>query len=288
MSVSAALVMKLRKRTGAGIMECKRFLIAADGDIELAIVEMRKAGQAKADKKSNRIAAEGLVQIACNRHIGILGEFNVETDFSAQNVAFVEFTKYVVDSALKNNASDIQQLLSIDPEIEHMRQQLIIKIGENVQLRRMVNMTNDTGVIGAYLHGGRIGVLVSLIGDNEKLAKDIAMHIAASRPLVINRDQVSAEIIAKEREIYTAQARESGKPADVMEKMIDGCLNKFLDGISLLDQVYVKNTSLKIHQLLLENQATIVEFVCFEVGEGITKKIDNFVDEVMSQVREQL
>lgn len=293
MAITAALVMKLRERTGAGMMECKKFLVATEGDIELAITEMRKAGQAKADKKADRIAAEGIIAIARaeDGRSAVMLEINSETDFVARDVGFINFAEATVKTALTAGVCDVSQLgqqsiLASNETVEEARQHLVAKIGENIQLRRLVMVTCE-GVIGTYLHGTQIGVMVVLKGGNEQLAKDIAMHVAASRPVVVSREQVSSDVIAKEREIFMAQAAESGKPAEIVEKMIEGRINKFVDEVSLLGQPYVKNPELKISQLLKQHNAEVISFIRFEVGEGIEKKEDNFVAEVMAQVREQ-
>lgn len=293
MSVSAALVMKLRERTGAGMMECKKFLVATNGDIELAISEMRKAGQAKADKKADRIAAEGVVVIArsTDGRTAVMIEINSETDFVARDENFTNFAEKVAATALNNNAiNDVnalsnEKLAGSNSTVEQARQELVAKIGENIKLRRIERMVCD-GVIGSYSHGSRIGVLVALKNGDEILAKDIAMHVAASRPMVVNRTQVSAEAIENERDIFTAQARESGKPQEIIDKMIEGRINKFIDEVSLLGQPFVKDPNMKISQLLKEKNAEVVSFLRFEVGEGIEKKEDNFVEEVMAQVRD--
>ncbi|MFC3909396.1 translation elongation factor Ts [Legionella dresdenensis] len=291
MSVSASLVMKLRERTGSGMMECKKFLVEANGDIELAIANMRKAGQAKADKKADRIAAEGVIVIqrSTDGRTAVIIEINSETDFVARDESFNTFAEQVATTALNSNVSDINdlsglQIAGTDTTIEQARQQLVAKIGENIKLRRMERVSCD-GVIGAYLHGSRIGVIVALKNGEEALAKDIAMHIAASRPLVVSRDQVSAETIESERDIFTAQARESGKPQEIIDKMIEGRINKFVDEVSLLGQPFVKNPDIKVGQLLKEKNAEVISFLRYEVGEGIEKKEDNFVEEVMAQVR---
>ena len=293
MAINAALVMKLRERTGAGMMECKKFLVATDGDIELAITEMRKAGQAKADKKADRIAAEGIIAIAreATGCAAVMLEINSETDFVARDAGFVSFAAQAVQTALTSKVLEVSQLgqqaiLASNETVEEARQHLVAKIGENIQLRRLVRIACD-GVIGTYLHGQRIGVVVALKGGNEQLAKDIAMHVAASRPIVVSRAQVSAELIEKERDIFMAQARESGKPQEIIEKMIEGRINKFVDEVSLLGQPYVKNPDQKISDLLKQHNAEVISFIRFEVGEGIEKKEDNFVAEVMAQVREQ-
>jgi len=293
MSISAALVMKLRERTGAGMMECKKFLIATNGDIEQAITEMRKAGQAKADKKADRIAAEGAIVIAraADGKMAIMLEINSETDFSARDENFTTFANQVVETALANQADDVdvlaqQTLTGSNLTVEQTRQELVAKIGENIKLRRLEKMQSE-GVIGYYLHGTKIGVMVSLKNGDESLAKDIAMHIAASRPLVVTREQVPVDAIETERDIFTAQARESGKPQEIIDKMIEGRISKFIDEVSLLGQAYVKDPNKKVSQLLKEKNAEVVSFIRIEVGEGIEKKEDNFVAEVMAQVREK-
>lgn len=289
-TISAGLVMQLRERTGAGMMECKKFLIATNGDIELAITEMRKAGQAKADKKADRVAAEGIVIIArsADGRTAVLLEINSETDFVARDENFTQFANTVAEAALNSSVTDIAALsdlkLSTGVTVEQARQELVAKIGENIKLRRLERVSCD-GVIGTYLHGSRIGVVVALKNGTEDLAKDIAMHIAASKPIVVSRDQVSAELVQNEREIFTAQAKESGKPQEIIDKMIDGRINKFVDEVSLLGQPYVKNPDIKVGQLLKEKNAEVIAFVRYEVGEGIEKKEDNFVEEVMAQVR---
>ena len=293
MTISAPLVMKLRERTGAGMMECKKFLIATNGDIEQAITEMRKAGQAKADKKADRVAAEGVIVIARSadgRHAVML-EINSETDFVARDENFTKFANAAVETALSTAAVDVVALSSTtmmgsDFTVEQARQELVAKIGENIKLRRLQVIQCD-GVIGCYLHGTRIGVLVALKNGDETLAKGIAMHIAASRPIVVNREQVSTESIENEREIFTAQARESGKPQDIIAKMIEGRISKYLDEVSLEGQPYVRDPNIKVGKLLKDKNAEVISFTCFEVGEGIEKKEDNFVEEVMAQVREQ-
>lgn len=289
-TISAGLVMQLRERTGAGMMECKKFLIATNGDIEEAILEMRKAGQAKADKKADRVAAEGIVVIArsSDGRSSVMIEINSETDFVARDQNFTDFANTVAEVALNSSVTDIDALSNLNVStgitVEQARQQLVAKIGENIKLRRLERMSCD-GVIGTYLHGSRIGVMVALKGGNEELAKDIAMHIAASKPMVVSRDQVSADAIENEREIFTAQAKESGKPQEIIDKMIEGRINKFIDEVSLIGQPYVKDPNIKVGQLLKEKNAEVLSFVRYEVGEGIEKKEDNFVEEVMAQVR---
>lgn len=296
MSVTAAMVMSLRERTGAGMMECKKFLVAANGDIELAITEMRKAGQAKADKKSDRIAAEGVIVVARSKDLrrSVMLEINSETDFVARDENFANFAQLTAETALQTQVTTVdelnqQTLVDQALTVEEARQQLVAKIGENVKIRRLEQVHSDEdGVTGFYLHSNRIGVLIVLKhGDNE-LARDLAMHIAASRPTVIRREEVSAAAIANERDIFSAQARDSGKPQDIIDKMIDGRISKYLDEVSLYGQSFVKDPNIKVGQLLKQKQVDVVSFICYQVGEGIEKKEDNFVAEVMAQVREIL
>ncbi|QDQ40590.1 elongation factor Ts [Legionella geestiana] len=289
--ITASLVMELRARTGAGMMECKKYLTMTEGDIEKAITEMRKDGQAKADKKKDRVAAEGVIVAArsADGKSAVMLEINSETDFVARDASFVEFAAKVADTALHTAVNDIDTLAGkpvhgAEGTVEEARQHLVAKIGENIQLRRLHQLSAE-GVVGCYLHGSRIGVMVALRGGDEALARDIAMHIAATRPLVVLREQVPAEAIENEREIFMAQARESGKPQDIINKMIEGRISKFVDEVSLVGQPFVKDPNKKIAQLLKEHNAEVVSFVCFVVGEGIEKKADNFVEEVMSQVR---
>lgn len=292
MTITAAMVKELRERSGAGMMECKKALAAANGDIEVAMDEMRKAGQAKADKKASRTAAEGIIVIRVkeDNQQAVMLEINSETDFVARDDTFNAFSGQVADTALQADNSDVTALSQItlvggEQSVEDARQAAVAKIGENIKLRRIENMKTD-GVIGHYLHGSRIGVLVNLKGGDAELAKDIAMHIAASRPLVVNRDDVAEDLVNREREIFTAQAKESGKPEAIIEKMIGGRINKYLDEVSLEGQPFVKNPDMKVGKLLAEKGATVFNFVRFEVGEGLEKKEDNFVEEVMAQVRE--
>lgn len=290
-TVTAALVKELRERTGAGMMECKKALVESEGDIEVAIEGMRKSGQAKADKKASRVAAEGIVQIkqSDDGNAVLIMEINCETDFVARDENFLNFANQVSQATLAANVSDVEQLGELVlPEsgatVEETRQQLVAKIGENIQVRRFIRFP-ISGVLGQYIHGGRIGVVVDLKDGDEELAKDIAMHIAASNPLVVSRDDVSEDIINSERDIFTAQAKDSGKPEDIIEKMIGGRINKFLDEVSLLGQPFVKDPNTKVGNLLKSKNAEVVGFVRYMVGEGIEKEEDNFADEVMSQAK---
>jgi elongation factor Ts len=293
MTISAALVMELRQRSGAGMMDCKKVLVATGGDIDKAMDELRKAGQAH--KKADRIAAEGAVVVAqsADKRTTVLVEINSETDFAARAQDFMTFANHVAQTALHSGVADVDALLK-EPlvndnsmTVEEARQALVGVIGENIRLRRLAHLHSDDGVVAYYLHGTRIGVVVALKQNDEILAKDIAMHIAAAKPLVINREQVPADAIEKEREIFTAQARESGKPQEIIDKMIDGRISKFVDEMSLVGQPFVKDPNIKVGQYLKNKQSDVLSFVRYEVGEGIDKKEDNFVEEVMAQVREQ-
>ena len=291
MQITAALVKELRERTGSGMMECKKALTETGGDIEAAVELMRKAGLAKADKKAGRIAAEGMIAAAISEdgaHAAIV-EVNCETDFVAKGDDFVAFSSEIANVVLAKQPADVAALadvpLASGGTVEETRRNLIAKLGENIAVRRCAVLNNSDGKIAAYLHGNRIGVLVAVQGGDEALAKDIAMHVAASKPVALGPDNVSADLIAKEKEIYRAQAEESGKPADIIEKMVSGRVNKFLKEVTLLGQPFVKNPDISVEQLLKENGATVSTFVRFEVGEGIEKKSDNFAEEVMAQVR---
>ncbi len=293
MSINAALVMELRKISGAGMMDCKKALLETNGDLELALVEMRKKGQAKAAKKADRVAAEGVIEIArsADGHDVVMLEINSETDFVARDLNFTTFASQTVQSALQSGVTDVQALSQeILPgsalTVEQAREELVAKIGENIQLRRLSHL-HSTDVTGFYLHGSRIGVLVALQGGDESLAKDLAMHIAASRPQVINSDQIDPALIENERVIFMAQVIDSGKPPAILEKMVEGRIAKFLDEVCLSGQAFVKDPSMTIAALLKQKNAKVLAFTRYEVGEGIEKKQDNFVEEVMAQVHEK-
>ena len=288
-NISASLVKELRERTGAGMMECKKALVAANGEIETAIEEMRKAGQAKADKKADRTAAEGviLVRVSDDHHKAIVLEINSETDFVARDENFQRFVNDVADAALANSVADIDSLNSLslgEHTVDEARRALIHKIGENVNVRR-IELIETTGNLGAYVHGGRIGVLVELNPGNEALAKDLAMHVAASSPIVVSQSDVPENVVAKEKEIFIAQAQESGKPMEIIEKMIQGRLRKFLDEVSLMGQPFVKDPNTKVADLVKSHNAEVKQFVRFVVGEGIEKQEVDFATEVMQQTR---
>jgi len=288
MAITAALVKELRERTGAGMMECKKILTETDGDIELAIEELRKRGAAQADKKAGRIAAEGTIVTLVDGLQAISVEVNSETDFVAKDENFISFANQVGNAVLVNAPADIDALgasvISSGGSVEEARQNLIAKIGENITVRRFELIKADVGeAIGAYQHGNKISVLVRLMGGSEQLAKDIAMHVAASKPVCVSADQVPADLLAKEREIFTAQAAESGKPAEIMEKMVDGRIRKYLNEVTLLGQPFVKDPEQTVEKLLKSAGAEVKQFVRYEVGEGIEKKEDDFVGEVMAQ-----
>jgi elongation factor Ts len=287
MEITAALVKELRERSGAGMMECKKALVENNGDIEAAIEAMRKAGQAKADKKSGRIAAEGLIVVQQEAGRVAMIEVNCETDFVSKGDDFIGFCKGVVATVLQQRPADLDGLLATQytgatKTVEEVRKDLIVKIGENINVRRFT-LLETANNLGVYLHGTRIGIVVEMEGGNVGLAKDVAMHVAASRPICISPDQVPAELIAKEKEIYAAQAAESGKPANIVEKMVEGRLKKFLDEVALVGQPFVKDPDQSIGKLLQAVNAKVIRFERFEVGEGIEKKVENFADEVMKQ-----
>lgn len=289
-TISAAMVKELRERTGAGMMECKKALEISKGDMELAIEELRKSGRTKADKKAGRIAAEGMIAIADNGKQVAMMEVNCETDFVGRDANFVAFAKAAAETALKAGESDVSKLSALALQgasntVDEARQALITKVGENVQIRRVVISNKSSAVAGTYIHGGRIGVIVELDVDNKELARDIAMHIAASRPLVISPEQVSQDLIAKEKEIYLAQAASSGKPQDIIEKMVAGRVKKFLDEVSLSGQPFVKDPDTTVGALLNKNRAKVLAFQRFEVGEGIEKVVEDFREAVMQQVQ---
>jgi elongation factor Ts len=289
MSISAALVKQLRDRTGAGMMECKKALVETGGDLEAAVELMRKTGLAKADKKAGRVAAEGLVRIAVSddgRRAAIV-EVNCETDFVAGGDEFGNYAQAIADRALEHAPTDMDALLALDLDgasIEETRRGLIARIGENMTVRRF-QLLQSEGMIASYIHGNRIGVVVCMTGGDADLAKDIAMHVAASSPMCVSEEDVPPETLAKEREILIEQARHEGKPDAIVEKMVEGRVRKYLAGITLVGQPFVKDPDLTVGKLLSQHSAQVSGFVRFEVGEGIEKKSENFAQEVMSQVQ---
>lgn len=291
MNISASDVKELRERTGGAMMECKKALVSTNGDIEAAIKLMREQGTAKAAKKAGRITAEGLIEakISPDAHLAAMVEINSETDFVARDTNFKTFVVAVAASALACGTTDVMKLLEspLTPgstqTVEQARQELINKVGENVQIRRIA-LLKSAGTIGAYVHGGRIAALVALSTSNANLAKDIAMHIAASNPLVIHPEEVSNELINNEKEIFIAQSAESGKPRDIIEKMVAGRISKYMNEIALTGQPFVKDPAKTVGQLLKATGTDVTQFVRFEVGEGIEKPVENFAEAVMAQI----
>jgi elongation factor Ts len=272
-------------------MECKKALQEADGDIDTAIENMRKSGLAKADKKSGRVAAEGRVAIdvSDDGKSAVIVEVNCETDFVSGGDDFMGFVRAVAKTALANRPASLDALLALPlaegQTVEETRKALVSKIGENIQVRRYQLMDIDSGAFGSYLHGTRIGVLIAMQNGTDDLLKDVAMHIAASRPSCVTEDEVPVDLLAKEREILVAQAQDSGKPAAIIEKMVDGRIRKYLAEITLVGQPFVKDPDKTVGALLAETGSSVTGFVRFEVGEGIEKKQENFADEVMAQVK---
>lgn len=292
MAITAALVKELRERTGAGMMECKKALVETDGDIELAIENMRKSGQAKAAKKAGRIAAEGVIVIQASEDGKkvAMAEINCETDFVAKDDNFLSFANAVAERVLNSDVADVEALKALplhegeDTTVEEARQALVSKIGENMNVRRFVRLESD-GHIASYCHGVRIGVLVDLAGGDADLGRDLAMHVAASAPVCVEEKDVPDALLEKEKEIIGAQAKESGKPDNIVEKMVEGRIRKYLSEITLTGQAFIKEPDITVGKLLGAANANVNRFVRFEVGEGIEKKQENFADEVMAQVR---
>ena len=275
----------MRERTGAGMLDCKKALVETDGDIELAIENMRKSGQAKAAKKAGRIAAEGVILTKVEAGKATMLELNCETDFVARDEGFLAFGNKLLDVAFENNLNDIEALNSAEVEggvVSEVRDALVAKIGENISPRRVLTVEGDN--LGAYVHGGRIGVVALLTGGEEELAKDVAMHVAASSPQFVKPEQVPAEVVEKEKAIQIEIAMQSGKPAEIAEKMVVGRMKKFTGEISLTGQPFVKDPSVSVGELLKSNNADVVNFVRFEVGEGIEKKTEDFAAEVAAQM----
>ena len=275
--ITASLVKELRDRTGLGMMECKKALVEANGDIELAIDNMRKSGQAKAAKKAGRVAAEGVIiaRISDDKKYGIVLEMNCETDFVAKDAGFLALANKVADAALAGKVTDVEVLKA---QFEDERATLVAKIGENMNIRRVAAISGD--VVGAYLHGAKIGVLVAATSADDELVKHIAMHVAASRPEFVKPEDVSAEVVAKEREIQVAIAMESGKPREIAEKMVEGRMKKFTGEVSLTGQPFVMDPTKSVGDLLKEKGADVTGFIRFEVGEGIEKVETDFAAEV--------
>jgi elongation factor Ts len=285
MAVTAALVKELRERTGSGMLDCKKALVETDGDVELAIENMRKSGQAKAAKKAGRIAAEGVILAQVDGGKATMLELNSETDFVARDEGFLGFGKKILAVAAANNINDIDSLNAADLDgvtVATARDNLVAKIGENISPRRIMYVEGDN--LGAYIHGGRIGVVAILTGGDEDLAKDIAMHVAASSPQFVKPTDVPESVVAKEKEIQLEIAVQSGKPPEIAEKMVSGRMKKFTGEISLTGQPFVKDPSMSVGDLLKSKNADVVNFVRFEVGEGIEKKSEDFAAEVAAQM----
>ena len=288
MSISASMVKELRERTGAGMMECKKALQESNGNIDSAIELLRTSGQAKAEKKAKRVAAEGKIVIKNNLENAVIVEINSETDFAANDSNFTDFANSIADVLLQNEISDINSLndlkLSDDVSVEEARTNLISKIGENISIRRFDKIHQAIN-IGEYSHGSRIGVIVSLDKSEPDLAKDIAMHIAASNPVCLDEEDVPDDLVSREKRIFLEQASSSGKPPEIIEKMVEGRMKKFFKEITLLGQSFIKDPDISIRDLLDQSEAKVQSFIRYEVGEGIEKKEENFADEVMKQIK---
>jgi elongation factor Ts len=291
-NITAGMVKELRERTGSGMMECKKALTETNGDLEAAVELMRKAGLAKADKKSGRTAAEGCIvcKASADGKSAAIVEVNSETDFVAKGDDFVGFANLVAEAALSAQANTLDDLLAAKiaatgETVEETRRAMIAKIGENIAVRRFERFSAPNGLVASYLHGSRIGVLVELEGGDAVLGRDVAMHVAASKPACVDSTGVDPEVIEKEKAIFSAQAEASGKPANVIEKMVEGRINKFLGEITLVGQPFVKDPDQSVGKLLADKAAKVAKFVRLEVGEGIEKVESNFAEEVMAQVR---
>ena len=288
MAITASLVKELRERTGSGMMECKKALVETDGDIEAAAELMRKSGAAKADKKAGRVAADGAIKlmVSDDAKTAVILEINSETDFVAKDDNFQAFADQVLAVIAAQQPTSVEQLASLQLEngqsVEEARQALIAKVGENIQVRRFQRVESDAS-IASYAHGARIGVLVDSSAD-AGLARDIAMHIAAVNPQFVDQNGIPAEFVEKEKGILIAQAESSGKPAEIIEKMIQGRLDKFLAEVTLMGQPFVKDPDQKVSKLLASAGAEVNGFIRYEVGEGIEKKVEDFAAEVASQL----
>jgi elongation factor Ts len=287
MNITADSVKQLRERTGAGMMECKKALVETQGNLDAAAELMRKTGLAKADKKATRVAAEGTVAVERDGNSAVLVEINSETDFVARSDEFLAFARDVARAALEKAPADLNALLALRhgaASLDDQRRALVAKIGENISIRRFVRVTAP-GALGTYIHGGRIGSLVALQGGDEALAKDLAMHVAAANPAYIDANGVPAAVLDKEREILAEQTKAEKKPPEIIAKMVEGRLRKFLAEITLVGQPFVKDEDTTVEKLLKKANASVVQFVRYAVGDGIEKKQDDFVGEVMAQVK---
>ncbi len=291
MAISAAQVKDLRERTGLGMMECKAALTETDGNMEAAIDLLRKKAGAKVDKKAHRVAAEGVVaaHVDTGSRVGALVEVNSETDFVAKEERFVGFAQALAALVVEKNPGDLEALLALGypggGTVAEARAALVAQFGENMTVRRFARLEAEGGVLGHYVHGRRIGVLVALTGGEPALARDLAMHIAANKPAYVRPDEVPADVVAREKAIYVAQAAESGKPADIIEKMVMGKVRKYLEDITLVGQPFVKDPETTVAAHLKRSGADVKRFFRLEVGEGIEREVSNFASEVMSQVK---
>ena len=292
MTITAALVKELRERTGAGMMDCKKALVETNADLEAAIDLMRASGAAKAAKKAGRIASEGLVNVTISddNKSAVILEVNSETDFVTKGQSFIDFVNALGKLALKNRpesvATFLTQTLDSGETVDEAREDIVAKIGENITVRRVQNVSTENGVLGAYKHGDRIAVLAVLSGKDANLAKDIAMHIAASRPECVTEEQLSNDLLEREKTIFIEQAKESGKPDNIIEKMIVGRMKKFVNEVTLYGQAFIKDPETSVGELVKSKNAEVESFVRFEVGEGIEKKEGSFVEEVMAQAQD--
>lgn len=289
MSISASMVKELRERTGAGMMECKKALVETDGDMDLAVELLRKSGQASADKKAGRVAADGKVVVATEGLTAVILEVNSETDFVAKDENFAGFADEVAALALSSDAADVEALgtesLDDGRTVEQARTDLVAKVKENIAVRRFERVTADDH-LGSYTHGARIGAVVAMQGGDADLARDMAMHVAAINPTCIDADGVPAETLERERRIFEQQVAAEGKPADIVPKIVEGKMAKFLKQITLLGQPFVKDDKVSVGKLLGDAGAKVTAFVRYEVGEGIEKRQENFAEEVMAQVNQ--
>ena len=283
-NISAAMVKELRERTGLGMMDCKKALVAAEGDLERAIEDLRKASGLKAAKKAGRTAAEGVVltRQSDDDRLGVIVEINSETDFVARDDNFLAFARDVLDRAFETRETDVAKLMS--EGLEEAREALVQKIGENINVRRVAVLEAPEGAVGSYVHGNnRIASLVALKGGDADAARDVAMHVAAANPMVVRGEDMPQDVLDKEKDIYAAQAAESGKPPEIVEKMIQGRIRKFVAELSLVDQPFVKDPDNTVAEMLKGAGADVVAFERFEVGEGIEKEEVDFAEEVAAQ-----
>ncbi len=293
MAISADQVKDLRARTGAGMMECKKALQEAEGDIEAAIDVMRRRGLAKADKKAGRVAAEGVIvaSVADDAQQGVVVEVNAETDFVAGSDDFLGFARRIADLVLEHHPDDVDTLMGLPyqseggDDVETAQKELIARIGENVQIRRFERYATN-GAVATYLHGSRIGVMIDVEGGDATLARDLAMHVAASEPMCVSKDEVDSETLERERKVLVEQAQDSGKPDEIIQKMVEGRLNKWLAEVTLLGQPFVKDPDQTVEELLQSKGARVNRFTRFAVGEGKEKKEENFAEEVAAQVKD--